>query len=278
MYRNFSSNFRSGASFWRKNQKLKIKRNRAKNVFKKLIFSMAFIFIGASSYFCFTEILKFLKNWDFLMVKEVKIHASNPHVEREVREKIKRLSPQNLLFTDAEVIENLIRENPYIKEVNIRKILPTTLEIFLVEREGIAILSDKNFFLIDEDGEIIKETDKSELLPIIEGATLKDSIAIKIGIDLIKDLKKKGFEKFVETIEVSNPFNIGIRLRGSPTKVYLGSSDFLEKLERFMKLEKYLRKESGKIEYVGFYDNERLYLKALTDKDGKKNLKVSNEK
>lgn len=260
MNKNSYSSLKTNSEFWRRGQRV-LKRRKKKAYFKKVIvFTLLFILAGVS-YSGYVKFKNYLKGSDFLKIKSIKVHALNPEIKKEVERIIGNCESGSFLFPNIEKFKGLIMKNPFVKEVKIKRILPSTIEIFLTEREGVAIVEDGKYFIIDEEGEVVKEVEEAGSLPLIRGAHLKDKAAIGIATSFIRDMKNTGNYKYLEEIDLSNPFNIVAKIKNFNTRVCLGESDFIDKFERFLKIKDALEKEFGTIEYIGFYDRERVYVK-----------------
>lgn len=260
MNRYLYPSMKANSEFWRKKQNV-LKRKKKTANFKRVVIFLPFFLLFFLIYFGFLKLENYFRNSEVFKVKEIKIHAKSEGIKGEIEDRIKGLELGSILFVEAEEIRKNIMKNPYVRDVKIKKILPSRIEIFVEEREGIAILRDKDNFVIDENGEAIEKVEDLNSLPLIRGVSLKDRIAIEMAVSLLKDLKDLGYEKLVEEVDVSNPFNIGVKMRNSKVKVYLGESGWLDKFKRYLEIEGALQKELGEIEYVGFYDKERVYVK-----------------
>lgn len=261
MNKNLYPSLRPNSEFWRKRQNVSKRRKRIKTfgkifIFPFLLFLILFFYAG------FTKLEKYIKNSETLKVRDIRIHSKSERIRNEIEREVRGLELGTILFIDSGELTKNIMKNPYVKDVKIKKILPSRVEIFVEEREGIAILKNNSgLFILDENGNLIKRAENLNSLPIIIGASLKDRFAIEIALSFIKDLKGLGYEKLLEEIDVSNPFNINVKMRDSQVKIYLGESEWIEKFRRFLEIKNTLRKEFGNIEYVGFYNKEKAYVK-----------------
>lgn len=260
MSKNLYPLLRPNSEFWRKRQNVSKRRKKTKTLWKILVFSLSF-FLILLFYAGFTKLENYIKKSETLRVKDIKIHSKSERIKNEIERKISELGLGAILFINSEEIKRNVMKNPYVRDVKIKKILPSRIEIFIEEREGIAILKDGSEFILDENGELIERAENLNSLPMIVGASLKNRFAVEIALGFIKDLKGLGYEKLLEEIDVSNPFNLVVKMKNSQIKVHLGESDWLEKFRRFLEIKNTLQKEFGNIEYVGFYDKERAYVK-----------------
>jgi cell division protein FtsQ len=267
---------RQNTEFWRRRQRISAKRKKFFPSKQILLFLFFFLFIGLFS-FGLVKLKNFTIKWDFLKIRDVKVHAKSKEIKNEIEGKIRNNLLGSILYTDTGKMKEFIMRNPYIKDVKIKKVLPSTIEVFVEERKGIAIAKDSKFYILDENGEIIKETEEIGSLPLIKGVSLDNKIAMGIAISFVREIKSLGYDKYLEEVDFSNPFNVGVKIKDSSVKVYLGDSDFIDKFQRFLAIEKMLKEEFGQIEYAGFYDKERVYLKISRFKEGSQILDFQRE-
>jgi cell division protein FtsQ len=81
----------------------------------------------------------------------------------------------NLFSIDLEAAEQKLLEDPWVRTVHMRRVLPDTLQVELVEREAIALASlDTDVFLVDAAGEPFKRWSSGDPhdLPLITGIGL----------------------------------------------------------------------------------------------------------
>ncbi|GEM_PF-2390246 len=276
MNRNSYMVLRQNTEFWRRRQRISTKRKSFFSSKQILLFIFFFIFIGLFSY-GLVSLKNFTIKWDFLKIRDVKVHAKSKEIKNEIEVKMRNNLFGSILYTDTGKMKEFIMRNPYIKDVKIKKVLPSTIEVFVEERKGIAIAKDSKFYILDESGEIIKETEEIGSLPLIKGVSLDNKIAMGIAISFVREMKSLGYGKYLGEVDFSNPFNVKVKIKDSSVKVYLGESDFIDKFQRFLAIEKMLEEEFGQIEYVGFLDKERVYLKISRFKEGSQILGFQRE-
>lgn len=154
----------------------------------------------------------------------------------------------------AEVTEKL-KEHPWIKDVSIRRELPSTLIINLVERiPALSVHSNGKEYLVDEEGFILglNQGDVPDL-PVVYGLDIKElntgeriedqgfhaSLAIKKELSYTPWIDSTSF-----WIEVENKKDIILHLKGF--RIKLGNGDYREKLYRFHAIIEDLKKRDVK--------------------------------
>lgn len=128
---------------------------------------------------------------------------------------------QSIFSVETDSIYKQLKDNFWIKDVNVRKELPDKVSIKINERLPVAILKSNGFYLIDDEGVVLTELmegEGRELYMIVDTAALKYKAGDRIssegvfrGIDIMKrmyDIKstQKNFP-LKEKISVIEPIN-----------------------------------------------------------------------
>lgn len=183
----------------------------------------------------------------------------NKKIESSTYMKLSKLKVNTNIFKfrESEIISN-IKENTYVENVRIKRLLPSTVEITIKERETKFQISTNNeeFAYIDENGNILEIShEKIPTKPILAGNSTENK-KIKPGekleetdIDKIKDIiiienacKNNEIESF-DIADISNRFNYILTFEKEAKRVYIGSADNLETKILFMK--SLLEKQAG---------------------------------
>ncbi len=183
------------------------KKNRLIN-----IISICFLFILI---IIILTLLKFPNLLDSsFQIKQVIIEGSDKSDKSEIENSIIELSG-NLIALNSNKIKEIVEINKWVKRANIRKILPSTLIINIIENDPYAIyLQEGKSFLLDLDGTIITEINLdyyNDKLLFVRGNNspeLLEQIIKDIGIsfpNLIQNLEELEFiEKRRWNIKLKN--------------------------------------------------------------------------
>jgi cell division protein FtsQ len=188
---------------------------------------------------------------DILRVHTIKIdgcrHADPGKLEALVRQNL----PQNILQVDLSELRARLEREPWVLRVEIRRILPETLKIHVVERIPSVIaeiggelqLLDNEGVLLDRYGPNYGKLD----VPVISGLKgdsveayrvlqEENSARIKVGIEVLTELASGAPEwtRAISEIDLSDTENVKVLLVDDTAEVYLGNSDFLKKIQMFM--------------------------------------------
>lgn len=164
-------------------------------------------------------------------------------------------------FTKKGVINN-VKENAYVEDVQIKRKLPSTVEIYITERvEAYQAKYLDKYLYIDKQGYILQINDSKQDIPIIEGLTSVSS-NIKIGSRLNNDdlikldtvLKIMNYCKYnceeneITMIDLKNTSDYILYFEKEAKKVYLGNSNNItEKMDIAMSIMKSEKGKKGEI-------------------------------
>ena len=93
----------------------------------------------------------------YFALKEVTIVGNQFIRDAEIEDLTKLTGVQNVLYVDTEAIENLLTSHPLIKEAHVKRQLPSSLTIEIVERQPLALLNTTRLTPIDAAGSLIKD-------------------------------------------------------------------------------------------------------------------------
>ena len=135
-------------------------------VARRVLSLLLFVFgIYQSLAFAFTTPL--------LRVSRISVHGNVRLSSGEVQALVDDLRGTSILRVDLEAFRRRLVESPWIAEVGLRRVLPSTVEIFVSERRPIGLCRmGPDLYLVDETGTVIDQfgPQYSEFdLPIVDG-------------------------------------------------------------------------------------------------------------
>ena len=154
---------------------------------KKNLFVWIFIFIFLSTY-SLNSIQK--KKISFFSIKKINVEGVLNVNSYDLESALKEFYGKNLIFLNREKLNEIGSKFSFIKEIKIKKIYPSTLNIIVKENKplGIFIEKDKKILLLENGNEILNfklNAEKNLLFVKGEGA-------------------RKKFHKFYEILETTN--------------------------------------------------------------------------
>jgi cell division protein FtsQ len=209
-----------------------------------------------------------------LQVRRISVHGNVRLSSGEVQAIVDGLRGANILTADLAGYRRRLLESPWIADVALRRVLPSTVEVFVSERRPMGLcrlgsvlyLVDPRGTLIDEFGPQYAEFD----LPIIDGLvrspnsgqpTIDDTRA-ELASRVIDALAaRKDLAQRVSQIDVRDVHDAVILLDNDAALLHLGEDRFLERVQNYVDLAPALRQRVPDIDYVDLRFDERVYVR-----------------
>ena len=201
----------------------------------------------------------------------------------EIHALVDGLTGTSILTADLAACRRRVLGSPWVEEVAIRRLLPSTIELFVSERQPIGLsrlrgqlyLIDRRGIIIDEFGPQYAEFD----LPIIDGLVRPpgtsqsaiDEVRAELAARVIDALAaRKELAARVSQIDVSDAHDAIVLLDDDPALLHLGDEHFAERLQYYVELAPALRENVHDMDYVDLRFGERVYVRPAGDTARKK--------
>lgn len=195
----------------------------------------------------------------------------------EVLALVDGLRGQNILAVSLDQWQRKLLSSPWVESATIRRVLPSTVEITIYERQPMGIgrlgaamyLIDGKGVIVDEYGPAYADID----LPIIDGleaspqdgGSIIDVTRAEFAGRVIGALSTRPeIAKRVSQLDVSDLHDAVAILDDDPVLLRLGESDFVARLQQYLDLAPALRERVPEIDYVDLRFDERLYVRPVT--------------
>lgn len=161
----------------------------------------------------------------------------------------------SLMQLNLKEIQQRIEALPWVSAVTLRRLLPETLYIHVIEEQPVALITLPELHIIGEDGEIFKPLAASDPkdFPVITGLQgQKDQPVltrrIQESIQVMATLKQAGvLHPFgLSELHWDEQDHITLTTKRSPFTIMLGGRPWGEKLQRLTKIFPYIQKEGKK--------------------------------
>ena len=156
---------------------------------KKNLFIWLFIFVFLSTY-SLNSTQK--KKISIFSIENININGIINVNETDFKSKINKFFGESLFFFNSKEIKKIASEFSFIKEIKIKKIYPSTINILVKENEPLAILieNEKKILLLEMGNTTTNYTiNNKESLPIVKGKGAK-----KKFYKLYETLKRVNFQ------------------------------------------------------------------------------------
>jgi cell division protein FtsQ len=214
-----------------------------------------------------------------LQVRRISVHGNVRLSSGEVQSIVDGLRGTNILTADLTGYRRRLMESPWVADVALRRVLPSTVEVFVSERRPMGLcrlgstlyLVDPHGTLIDEFGPQYSEFD----LPIIDGLVRSpdsgqptiDEARADLASRVIDALAaRKELAKRVSQIDVRDAHDAIVMLDSDAALLHLGEDKFLERVQSYVDLAPALRQRVPDIDYVDLRFDQRVYVRPVNDK------------
>ena len=165
---------------------------------------------------------------------------------------------ENIFRNLKSKVENNIKENPYIKEAKMKRILPSTIKIDVVERQiSYQIQLIDGYIYIDNQGYILENNSQKQKVPVLKGIATKEEQLLNgkrlDTVDLNKlntinkimdSLKSIEIDNKITTINAENTSEYILYLKSENKYIYLGNANNLN--NKILYIQTILKEEKGK--------------------------------
>jgi cell division protein FtsQ len=214
-----------------------------------------------------------------LQVRRITVHGNVRISSGEVQAIVDGLRGSSILTADLTGYRRRLMASPWVADVAMRRVLPSTVEVFVSERRPMGLcrlgtalyLIDPNGTLIDEFGPQYAEFD----LPIIDGLVRApntgqptiDEARAELAARVIEALSaRKDIAQRISQIDVRDPHDAVVLLQDDAALLHLGEEKFLERVQSYVDLAPALRQRVPDIDYVDLRFDERVYVRPASAK------------
>jgi len=211
-----------------------------------------------------------------LRIQHIAVKGNARLSEGEVRTLADGIRGTSILTADLAAFRRRLLESPWVADVALRRVLPSTVEVFVSERTPIGLCRIKNqLYLVDRGGTVIDEFGPQYAtfdLPIIDGL-VRAAASGRPAIDerradfaarvLDAIAPRKDLERRISQIDVSDLHDAVVLIEGDAALLHLGEDRFLERLQSYLDVASALRDRVHDIDYVDLRFDDRLYVRPI---------------
>jgi cell division protein FtsQ len=211
-----------------------------------------------------------------LRVRRVVVRGNARLATGEVESLLDGIRQENLLRADLADYRRRLLDSPWVADVTLSRVLPSTVEVMVVERVPMAVARlNAQLFLVDDTGVIIDEFSPAYQqydLPIVDGLlTTPRAGSPAIPLDRVRLTSalltalnaRSDLRRHVSQIDVSNPRDAAVMFDDDPAWLHLGDDHFVARLQNYIDLRPTLQDRFHDVEYVDLRFDGRVYLRSL---------------
>lgn len=209
-----------------------------------------------------------------LQVRHITVRGNVRLSAGEVQALVDGLRGTSILTADLSGYRQRLLESPWVADVGLRRVLPSTVEVFVSERRPVGLCRLRTqLYLIDRSGTVIDEFGPQYAefdLPIIDGllrAPGSDQPAIderraELAARVIEAVAPhRDIAQRLSQVDVSDLHNAVVLLDGDPALLRIGEDEFLERLQSYVELQSAYRAQFPEIDYVDLRFGARVYVR-----------------
>ncbi len=221
---------------------------RAKKIILATVRLIVSLAITVATVWAGLQAYRHITTSDYFAATDLKITGLRRLSKAEVLKTAGISSEDNIFRVDMERAKVMLENHTWIQEAQVRRRLPRTVEIGIMERRAQAIVLFDVPYLIDEEGEVFKRWARGDPIPapILTGFAREQFIndregvqdAIRDAIDLAARYRATGLERVAPLAEIHHEVDGDFSLTIQDDSVYVrfGSGPYRVKLKRLATL------------------------------------------
>lgn len=211
-----------------------------------------------------------------LRIQRISVTGNVRLSEGEVRTLAEGIRGTSILTADLSAFRRRLLESPWVADVALRRVLPSTVEVFVSERTPIGLCRIKNqLYLVDRTGIVIDEFGPQYAgfdLPIIDGLVRTpgssqpalDERRADLAARVLDALAaRKDLARRISQIDVSDVHDAVVLIEGDAALLHLGEDRFVERLQSYLDVAAALHDRVQDIDYVDLRFEDRLYVRPV---------------
>jgi cell division septal protein FtsQ len=242
-----SGQFRRGAGNGRVRKPAKSHRLRLPLVIVGLG-AVGLLFLGVY------ELYGFLLTWEELSITTVEVRCPEPAVAALAEEVVGHVRWGNILLLDVGQVLARLERSPYVAAARVRKIFPAALRVDVAPRRPAAVVEEGEGVLIGRDNVVLGPAgpEAGYRWPTFQdesrfAADREEKLARAWAC--LEELGPTLAER-VESLDLSESWNVVLVLRGDPTRLKLGDGPFRPRVRGWLAERERLAQAYGPMEYA----------------------------
>jgi cell division protein FtsQ len=256
--------------YWRRRANRQVrKERRARAAVRLLGVGAVHLALGGALVLGAARTWSHLSTSDSLELRELDVRGTERTTERAVRDALLPLRGRNLVALELSRVEALLEPNPWVARASIRRILPHTLRVDVVERVPSAVaLLDGRAMAVDEEGFVIGPCGSglADDLPVLTGLDAvppeQRDAALRQGVFALALLRRSDgpFAQAISELDLSRPDRIAVLTTAPGPRLLLDPERVDRNLERYAALRPEIERRVGSAVYVDLRWSDRISL------------------
>ena len=211
-----------------------------------------------------------------LQIDRITVRGNVQISNEAVLETLAGLPGQNILRIALGAWRERLLTSPWIKDAALRRVLPSTIEVVVQEREPVGIgRIDGRLYLVDQQGVLIDRYGPAYAdfdLPIVDGlqgskkggnGAVDPARAELAGRVIMAIRSDPDIGGRLSQVDVGDVRNAGVILSGDPALLYVGTEKFLPRLQSYLQLAETMNDRVPGIDSVDLRFDDRVYVQLV---------------
>jgi cell division protein FtsQ len=210
-----------------------------------------------------------------LQVRRISLQGNTRLSDGEVEALVDGLRGTSILTADLSQYRSRLLQSPWVADAALRRVLPSTIEIFISERLPIGLCRlGSDIYLLDRTGMIIDEFGPQYAafdLPLISGVIRQpagnsaiDKRRTALAASVIDALAPhKALAARLSQVDVSDLHDAVVLLDDDPALLHIGTERFVERLKFYLEIAPTMRSRVAEMDYVDLRFDRRAYVRPV---------------
>ena len=207
---------------------------------------------------------------DVFELRQVVIHGNQHLSDAELMALMRVTGKENLMLLSTERLYDRLHSSAWIRRVSMRKELPHTLVVKVVESKPQALLKNRNgYVIVDDEGiELERILGRQErFLPVIETYDATDTKEFREALRLATVINDVGIAKRARSVNIvgldGDTKDLAVKIDGMEIKV--GEGSYEQKLARLFDLIDEIRSRPIEVDYIDLRFANRVIVKPVAE-------------
>lgn len=245
----------------RKNYYKNSNARKRDKMLKRFVFGLKLMVVGTALVFVsllFVFSYDFLTQCDYFKAEELMVNGTHRLTQNQVLQQANIATGVNIFSVNLSKVRKRLLAHSWIEDAEVRRDLPSGINIRVKEQEPLAVLDLGRRFIINTHGEIFKEMDKADHcnLPMISGLEFSD-INVKgesrsIPFDSVMKILGLGQKpesvlpySLIKKIHVDREMGLSIYAFDNIREIKIGYNNYQDKYAMLKDVLFYLEKNGG---------------------------------
>jgi cell division septal protein FtsQ len=263
--------FAGSTRYQRGDRTLSLQKSRRRRVLRPR-HVLGLLLLAAGFFAAFEQAYLFLISSDELAIRTVRVRCGDESLFAAIAGRFAGRRLGNILLFDINTLRRELQTDPWIRDVSVRKVFPSSIDVDVFERKAFVLLEDGGLSLVDEDGAVLEKPASPERwdLPVVRGRGLVEPgfperwEAVKAVLAALPPEESAR----LSALECSPYGDMALSFEGDPLRIIVDSDSAAEKLALVRSLRADWESRFGALDSADLRFSDRVILSPSGSGDG----------